>query len=80
MEKSKSYRHVKFDSDTIGAADKVLRGLVPDSDTKSISYSFLRVQADDATWSYDTLEEFLAAANLGDGDTGFVLIPGAHRR
>lgn len=61
MEKAKRYRDVAFDSKAISAAEQKVRTLA----SKKISYGSLTVYARDATWSFDTLEEFLAAVDQG---------------
>jgi hypothetical protein len=61
MQKRKRYHHVKFDSDVIQAADKALRALT----SEKVTYSSLDVEYKGAQWSFDTFEEFLAAADQG---------------
>jgi predicted nucleotide-binding protein len=64
VRKVKSYRCTKFDSQTIYAADKAFRAI---STTKT-SYVSLDVELGDERWSFDTLEEFLAAADRGTSE------------
>ena len=62
MQKSKEYRNTKFDSATIAAAEQHLRSITPEK----IKYTGLKVEFGGAEWSFDTLEEFLAAADQGE--------------
>lgn len=58
MRKEKSYRNVAFDSKTLSEADTALG-------PKKNSYRTLEVKFSDATWSFDSFTEFLAAADQG---------------
>lgn len=64
MEKCKVYQRTKFDSKTIAAAEIHIHSL---SSTK-ISYHRLDVASGETRWAFDTLEEFLAAADQGSTD------------
>lgn len=57
MQKEKTYRNVRFDSQTLSEADAALGA--------KNSYSRLKVTFSDSVWNFDTLEEFLAAADKG---------------
>lgn len=60
MNKQKIYSRVRFDSKTLFAAEKSFKSL-----SGKIQFVTLAVQFADATWTFDTLEEFLAAADRG---------------
>ena len=64
MQKQKNYRYTKFDSKSLSAAVDAVKSLTP----KEIHYDTLKVELGDATWSYDTLHELLAAADQGRAD------------
>lgn len=61
MKKSKRYRDIKFDAKAISAADSALASIA----STEREYSDLSVHSDGAAWSYDSFEEFLAAADNG---------------
>jgi predicted nucleotide-binding protein len=61
MEKQKFFRNTRFDSKAIHAVDQAFRSIAP---TK-VTYPALDVTMRDATWSFDTFEEFIAAADQG---------------
>jgi predicted nucleotide-binding protein len=61
MEKTKYYRRTKLDPDAFYEVDKALKSLA----SKTVQYVTLDVDAADARWSFNTLEEFLAAADQG---------------
>jgi predicted nucleotide-binding protein len=61
VEKKKEYPGIKFDSKTLSDAHEALKSL---SSTK-LSHSSLDVSSDEARWSFDSLQEFLAAADQG---------------
>jgi predicted nucleotide-binding protein len=61
LEKSKRYARTKFDSKTLAAAEQQLHSI---SSTK-IKYLALQVSLGDGLWSFNTFEEFLAAADQG---------------
>jgi predicted nucleotide-binding protein len=63
MKKAKEYSDVLFDSKTISDAERALRSLIPDN-TK-LHPSIMTVEMDDARWSFNTFEEFLAATDRG---------------
>jgi predicted nucleotide-binding protein len=60
LNKQKTYSRVRFDSKTLFEAEKQFRSL-----TGKITFNQLSVQFADATWSYNTFDEFLAAADRG---------------
>jgi hypothetical protein len=57
------YRDVLFDSKSISDAERALRSLLPND--ANILPTIMTVEMDDAQWSYNTFEEFLAAADRG---------------
>ncbi len=62
MEKRKIYRAVRFDSKVISEADKVFGSL----SSKKMKYGVLGVDINpDERWTFDTISEFLAAADSG---------------
>ncbi len=62
MRKRKYYTRVRFDSKTISQADKLFGSL----SSKETNYSILAVElAGEERWNFDTLPEFLAAADSG---------------
>jgi len=61
VNKYKMYSNTRFDSKTLSAAEKAIRSAT----SRKIRYFDLSVSYEDAQWKYDTLEEFLAAADQG---------------
>ncbi|HYB59889.1 MAG TPA: nucleotide-binding protein [Methylomirabilota bacterium] len=61
MQKTKVYRRTKFDSATYARAEKKLHSLA----SQKIGCSSLKVTIGGDEWTFDTLEEFLAAADQG---------------
>ena len=61
MEKTKRYERTKFDSKTLAASEKQFHSI----SSKKIEYTTLSVSFGDGSWSFNTLEEFLAAADQG---------------
>ena len=69
MKKTKPYPDVLFDSKTISDAERALRSLIPDN--MKLHPTIMTVDMDDAQWSFNTFEEFLAAT---DGGSSFIYI------
>jgi predicted nucleotide-binding protein len=63
VQKSREYRHVKFDAKTISTATAALAAV---GDAK-LTHSTLDVRVKDDEWSFETLPEFLAAVDQGSG-------------
>jgi predicted nucleotide-binding protein len=61
MEKAKNYLNVKFNSKVLSATREALKSMA----TTKLSDETLDVESGDALWSFDTVEEFLAAADNG---------------
>ncbi|MFZ3201347.1 MAG: nucleotide-binding protein [Candidatus Acidiferrales bacterium] len=61
MQKIKRFKRVKFNSRTFYAAHKQLESLA----SSKIRYSNLSIESGGEEWKYDTIEEFLAAADTG---------------
>jgi predicted nucleotide-binding protein len=59
MKKSKVYKETRFAADVVKEAIEATRKLVKQAKAK-LAISTLTVQHDDSTWTYDTIEEFLA--------------------
>jgi predicted nucleotide-binding protein len=59
MQKDKTYHHSRFSGDVLSRADAKLIE-VSGQNASEIRRGILTVEHDDATWKYDSLEEFLA--------------------
>lgn len=59
MKKNKEFKETRFTADVVREAIEKLRSTAPESE-KNVSFLTLTVAHDDATWSYDTFDEFLA--------------------
>jgi len=68
MEKSKKYKNVYFASEVIQRASEQLRTCMEKSDKNLGPYSIFVVERDDVTWSYDSIEEFLADYRVSPPD------------
>lgn len=66
MKKRKRYSDVLFDSKTFSDAERGFRSLF--SDKAKLIFITMKVEIEDAEWSFDTFEEFLAAADQGSAD------------
>jgi predicted nucleotide-binding protein len=64
LKKRMTYDGVLFDSKAISDAERAIRSLLPPDQAK-VLWINLDVEIDDAHWSFDTFEEFLAAADAG---------------
>jgi len=78
MKKRASYPGILFDSKTISDAERAIRSLVP-PDRAKLSLVTLDVEIDNARWSFDTLEEFLAAVDSGSCTLQIALADGKYR-
>lgn len=67
MKKTTKYENVRFDARTFAEIDKQFRSFV-----KKPKYVTLSVGLEDANWSFDTFEEFLAAAGHGPAHLHFM--------
>ena len=65
MEKSKSYKHTRFSESAMREAIEVFRRKT--SQGKAHSYIQMYVAHEDASWKYDSTEEFLAAYGKSTG-------------
>jgi predicted nucleotide-binding protein len=61
LEKNKTFARVRFDSKTFYEVNKILASLA----SAKILYTNLGVDVNGEAWQYDTIEEFLAAADSG---------------
>ncbi len=72
MEKTKNYDHVHFSAEVLKEAHQAFLDQV-DSEKKQEFYHRLTVAVDDARWSHDTMEEFIADYRKGQGSVYFVV-------
>src|ERR1700747_3471005 len=61
MQKRKTFRNIRFDSKALSELETAIRSAA----SQKVKYRNLDVLSSDATWSFDTLAEFLAAVDQG---------------
>lgn len=69
MKKRKTFSRVRFSARTLNEAENALQ-FIFDEKQRSANHSSLQVVLKDATWEFNTFDEFLAAADEGDVDLG----------
>ncbi len=68
MEKTKEYFECRFSAEALNEAICVAKAIATRNDEElNASQSILRVEHDDSTWNYDTIDEFLADFRKYDG-------------
>ena len=74
MEKEKTYNHIHFSADVLSAAHQAFLQQVDPEKKHKFSYR-LRIDIDGATWTLDTMEEFIADYRRSRGWVSFTVEP-----
>lgn len=64
MRKEKSFRYIRFPAEVL---DEASRALHDKTNTETVSWQLLSATVDDASWSHDTMEEFIADYRKSSG-------------